>query len=169
MRERTASLLVLLPAIAWATTVVPHSLAERAKASQRVAVVQVLSRWSELAADGRSMKTFTRVVVGEDVKGGGPSELTIVQLGGKVGAWEAWVPGDATFEVGETALVFLSCREPGRCALVAMGEGKLALGPGGEVRFRDLSRGTWVSRPLGLLLSELRGPPPRHSVAEGRR
>jgi hypothetical protein len=156
MRARVASLVVLLPALVWATTIAPHSLLERARRSDRVAYVQVLDRWSELSPDGHLLKTYTRLVVGEDVKGRGPSQLTLVQLGGRSGALEMKVPGDATFEPGETAVVFLACREPARCTLVALGEGKLSV-EGGAVRYRDLVRRAWVERPLGELLAELRG------------
>ena len=135
MRERVVSLVLLIPAVAWAVDVLPRSIAERARLSQRVALVQVIERRSE--PQGRSLKTYTRVVVGEDLKGSGPSEVTIVQLGGRLGEWEAHVAGDATFEVGETAVVFLRCREPRRCTLVGLGEGKLAIDRTGAA-YRDL-------------------------------
>jgi hypothetical protein len=154
MRGPVLLLALLAPLTSLASTVLPHSLEERARRSQRVAVVQVLERWTELQADGHALKTFTRVLVGQDVRGGGPRELVIVQLGGVFGPRRVQVAGDADFAVGETALVFLACARPDRCTLVGLGEGKLAL-DGSAVAYRELSTGRWLRRPVQDVLDEL--------------
>lgn len=162
---RTTALLVgvILPAVALATSIVPHTLADRARVSDRVAVVQVLQRWTESApGEPKRLKTFTRVSVGEEIKGTGPREVTIVQLGGRDGSVEQRIPGDADFAVGETALVFLTCKQE-RCWLVALGEGKVAIS-GDEAFVRDLFTGAWSKRPVRELVRELRAavaPPVR--------
>ncbi|MCC6333237.1 MAG: hypothetical protein IT380_04505 [Myxococcales bacterium] len=153
--KRSALLVgVLLPAVALSSTILPHTLAQRFAASDRVALVQVLSRVTEPQADGKNLKTYTRLLVGEDLKGSGPREVTLVQLGGRSGATEAFVPGDADFSVGETALVFLHCRTPERCFLVALGEGKVAI-DGGDAVVHDLFTGAFSKKPLKALKREL--------------
>jgi len=142
----------LLPAVALSSTIRAHTLAERFLASDRVAVVQVLSRVTE--GNEQSLKTYTRLLVGDELKGSGPREVTLVQLGGRLGNVEARVPGDADFAVGETALVFLHCRTADRCFLVALGEGKLPL-LGGDVLVHDLFTGAYSKRPLEAVRREL--------------
>lgn len=148
--------LALAPAAAFSTTLRVHTVQERAVASERVALVQVVSR--EVRADGprNALKTFTRVVVGEDYKGRGPAELTVVQLGGVRGDVDARIPGDADFTPGETAVVFLRCRSPERCTLVAMGEGKLPV-VAGQALVRDLATGRVTKTPLRQLPALLLG------------
>lgn len=147
-------LAVLAPAVALSSTIRPHTLAERYAASERVALVQVLSRVTEPQGNERSLKTYTRLLIGEDWKGTGPREVTLVQLGGRHGSVDARVPGDADFAVGETALVFLHCRTPERCFLVALGEGKVTV-RGSDALVRDLFTGEWSRRPLAQLKREL--------------
>jgi hypothetical protein len=160
MRTRSHLLALLLcPVLALATTIVPHTLADRARDSDRVVLVQVLSRRTSVdPADPRKMKTLTEVVVGQDVRGKGPERLTVVQLGGRNGGWEQKVPGDATFSVGETAVLFLKCIAPERCALVAFGAGKIQVA-GGDALYQDLFSGKWVRRPLPDLIAELQKVP----------
>ncbi len=139
-----------------ASTLVPHTLLERARRSDRVAVVQVLEQWVERSGNPQrpTLKTFTRVAVGEQVRGSGPGELTIVQFGGRDGPWELRVPGDATFVPGETDLVFLRCQGE-RCALVALGEGRLPV-VNGELQVRDLFSGQVSKRSLASVMAELK-------------
>jgi hypothetical protein len=139
-----------------ASTIVPHTLIERARRSDRVAVVQVLGQRVERSGSPArpTLKTFTRVAVGDELRGSGPRELTIVQLGGRDGPWELHVPGDASFVVGETDLVFLRCQGE-RCALVALGEGRLPL-VNGELFVRDLFTNQVVKRSLASVMTELK-------------
>ena len=65
------------------------------------------------------------------------------------------VPGDAKFNVGETAVLFLRCRVAvDRCHLVAMAAGKLDVA-GEEVFVQDLFTGKWGKRSLAALSAEL--------------
>ncbi len=153
------SLLALVPVVAVGSTLRAHSIHERFAASDRVALVQVLSRVTEAQGHERNLKTLTRLLVGEDYKGTGPREIVLVQLGGRLGNVEARVPGDADFTVGETALVFLHCRAPERCYLMALGEGKVPL-VGADALVHDLFTGAWRRTPLAQLVAELkRGAP----------
>lgn len=155
MKRPALLLCVLLPAVALSSTIRVHTIEQRYAASDRVALVQVLSRVTEPQGDPKNLKTFTRLLIGEDVKGSGPREVTLVQLGGRYGSVEARIPGDADFTVGETALVFLHCRTPERCYLVALGEGKVPL-IGGDALVHDLSTNEWSRRPLAKLISQLK-------------
>lgn len=150
------SIAALVPVAAWATTIAAHTVAERAQESDRVALVQVLSRRVEGRAG--AMKTLTEVAVGDDVRGHGPSHLTIVQLGGSADGYEMHVPGDAAFDVGEVSLVFLRCDGGSRCGLVAFGEGKIQIS-GEFAVVHDMFTNQYLRRPLASLLSELRALP----------
>lgn len=145
----------LVPMGALATTMVSHTLAQRAQASDRVALVQVLSRRVE--GEPTHLKTLTEVSVGTDVRGRGPSYLTIVQIGGSMNGYQMHIPGDASFEVGEVCLVFLRC-DDARCALVAMGEGKVPISQGQAV-VHDLFTGRFIRRSLTELIAQLRAVP----------
>lgn len=151
--------LLALPTLALATTLVPHTLLQRAEQSDRVVLVQVISQTvEETKGAAIPLKTLTRVVVGQNVRGTGPTELTIVQLGGKRGLETMEIPGDAKFHLGETAIVFLRCRLAvvDRCHLVAMGQGKLETA-GEDVFVQDLFTGKWARRTVASVIAEL-GP-----------
>lgn len=160
MRLRVPFLaLVAVPLTAAASTLVPHTLAQRAAEADRVVLAQVVDQRVERGGPGEfALKTLTRVVVGESVKGSGPAELTVVQLGGRLGLETMTVPGDARLVPGETAVLFLRCRRAvDRCHLVALGAGKLDV-VGGEALVKDLFTGGWARRELRALLDELRSP-----------
>ena len=144
--------LIMVPLAAVATTLVPHTLADRAQVSDRVALVQVLSRRVE--GEPKRMKTITEVAVGDDIRGSGPTHLTIVQIGGSSQGYEMHIPGDAPFDVGEVSLVFLKC-DAARCALVALGEGKIQI-HGDYAVVHDMFSGDFIRRPLRDVVAELR-------------
>lgn len=147
--------LALCPVVGLASTLIPHTLEDRLRESDRVAVVQVLSRHTVAeSGDPRRLKTLTELVVGRDVKGGGEQRLTLVQLGGTLGLSETRIAGDATFEPGETAVVFLKCRAATRCTLVALGEGKVPV-VGGEALVHDMFQDRWSRVTLDELVLRL--------------
>ena len=147
---------IALPTLALASTLVPHTLLQRAEQSDRVALVQVISQTLEENPGAEfPLKTVTRVVVGQNIRGTGPTELNIVQIGGKRGLESMEIPGDAKFHLGETALVFLRCRVAvDRCHLVALGQGKLDTA-GDEVLVQDLFNGKWTKRTVASIVAEL--------------
>ena len=156
---RTSRLLaaaLLAPLAALASSLIPHTLAQRGQYADRVALVQVLERRVEPAHGNTPMKTFTHVMVGEDLKGGGPREFDIVQLGGVNGAEVVQVPGDAEFSTGETSVVFVTCKlAKDRCHLVALGSGRLRF-DGAWLRDRDLFTGEWRTLSIDQLKAELK-------------
>lgn len=117
--------------------------------------MQVLSR--TVVGDPQHMKTIIEVAVGDDVRGTGPSHLSIVQIGGSKDGYDMHIPGDAEFDVGEVSLVFLRC-DQARCALVALGEGKVQIS-GSFAVLHDLFTGEYSRRPLRDVLTELRAVP----------
>ena len=147
---------LLLPSVVLATSIAPHSLGDRARISNRVVLAQVLSqRVVTENGDPRRMKTLTDVLVGTDIKGQGVERLQIVQQGGDLGLWSAHIPGDAQFKLGETAILFLSCREADRCALVSLGEGKIAL-DGDQAFVHDMFTRSWSKRAVKDVIAEIK-------------
>jgi hypothetical protein len=150
--------LLVFPTVALATSIAVHSLADRAQEAQRVVLVQVTSTQTVLEdGDPRRMKTVTEVTVGQSFKGEGPAHLQVIQLGGKSGLWESHIPGDAVFEPGETALVFLRCSQPTRCYLVALGAGALRM-VDGQLLVPDLRTGLYSKQPLAAVVAQLQPP-----------
>lgn len=148
----------LTSAIAAASSIVELSAAERARLSDRVVLAQVLeSRTVVQNGDVRRMTTVTRLIVGESYKGDGTSQVELYQLGGRHGLWEARVPGDATFEPGETVLVFLRCTDAkkSKCSLVGLGEGKVRV-LGGDALVWSMARKSFTRRKLEELVGEVR-------------
>ncbi len=154
----SAGLLLFFPVVALATSISPHSLADRAREADRVVLAQVVATQTVLEnGDPKRMKTFTDVVIGDSYKGEGPDHLQVVQLGGKSGLWEAHIPGDAQLDVGETALLFLKCSQPTRCYLVALGAGALRM-VDGQLLVEDLATHKISKQPVPAVLAALKGP-----------
>lgn len=158
---RTSSkvaVLLAFPCVALATTIIPHTLRQRADESDRVALVQVIDQHVEKTDNPvMPLKTFTRVLIGQNLRGAGPEEVTLVQIGGRLGELQIEIPGDAHFEIGETAVIFMRCRaSPDRCHLVELGEGKLHVS-GNEAMVKDLFTQKWSRRTIESLAKELAG------------
>ena len=147
---------LVLPVIAVASTLIPHTLGQRGEMADRVALVQVLESRVEPGNEKTPTKTITRVMVGEYFKGSGPDEFNIVQIGGVNGAETTHIPGDAEFSIGETAVVFVTCKlAKDRCHLVALGSGRLRF-DGAYVRDRNLFNGQWNVLSIDQLKAELK-------------
>lgn len=145
---------------AQATSAVPMSVEDRSRLAERVVLAQVLSTHTVVNdGDPRSMRTVTRVVVGEDWKGAGPSELDVEQLGGAWGLWQARIPGDARFQRGETVVLWLRCTAADRCRLLRLGEGKATVEGGVAVLF-DLATGQAARQGLLKLKRRVLGLAP---------
>ena len=154
-RQIPVGLLLLVPAVALGTSITPHTLAQRAAASDRVALVQVLSRETVVQdGDPRKMMTVSRLAVAESFKGEGGPHVQLMQLGGKSGLYESHVPGDAQLEVGSTALVFLRCQPANVCFLVALGAGALRM-VDGQLLVPDLKTNTFSKQTLASVVAQL--------------
>lgn len=156
--RRTFFALILVPAVVLASSITPHSLQQRADASDRVALVQVLSRQTLVEnGDPRKMTTVSRLAIAADYKGEGPQHVNLVQLGGKSGLWELKVAGDADLPEGTTAVVFLKCPKPDTCSLVALGAGALVMADG-QLLVPDLAKGTVSRQTLPAVIAQLKIP-----------
>lgn len=152
-------MLLALPVPVLASTMIPHTLAQRAGISTRVVVAKVQSQVTTMEGnEPRSLRTLTSIEVQQDVRGSGPAKLTVVQLGGRKDGWSAEVPGDARFQPGETAVLFLNCRAADRCTLVSLAEGRLAV-MGDQVVVHDMFTNAWSKRPLVEVVKELKAAP----------
>ncbi|GEM_PF-3207365 len=152
---RRHAFLLLIPAVTFAASIVPHTLAQRAAESDRIALVQVLSRQTIVKNDDpRTMRTVSHLAVAESFKGEGAPYVELVQVGGKYGLYELHVPGDAKLEVGATALVFLRCPQPNICSLVALGAGALQMVEG-KLLVPDLATGTVSPQTLAEVVRQL--------------
>ncbi|MBX7096893.1 MAG: hypothetical protein K1X89_04190 [Myxococcaceae bacterium] len=149
-------MLARLLALTLATTWAPHTLEDRVRLADRVVLAQVLrSQTRAEHGDARRLKTFTELAVGEDYKGRGPLSLTVVQLGGELGQVSERIPGDARFEAGQVAVLFLRCGGSDRCHLVGL-EAGVAPVSGGDAFVLDVNTGKRERRPLAALGPMLR-------------
>ncbi len=157
-RHFPASLLLFVSAAALATSITPHTLAQRAAEADRIALVQVVSKQTVLENDDpRRMKTLSTLAVAQSYKGEGALHVQLVQRGGKSGLYEAHIPGDAQLEVGATALVFLKCPQPNICSLVALGAGALRM-VDGQLWVPDLKTLTYSRQTLAAVVAQLQPP-----------
>ncbi len=144
---------------ALASTVVPRTLEERVQRADRVVLAQVVSQRTvnQGTPERPQLFTLSHVVVGDAVKGAGPAELDVVQLGGRWGLWEQHVSDDAQLGVGETALLLLTCPRstPGTCRLAGLADAKLTVS-GDQVFVRDMFTGAFSRQSLAALLPRLR-------------
>ena len=70
----------------------------------RVTVLDHRSAWN---ADNTAILTWTRLRVTEYLKGSGPAELTLRQMGGEAEGMVQYVPGDPRLATGTDAVLFL--------------------------------------------------------------
>lgn len=149
---------------------VPRSLDDRARMADRVVFAQVVSSRTENqgTAEKPRLVSYHHVVVGQDIRGAGPAELDIVQIGGKWGLWEQHVSEDAIFAPGETAVMLLNCRPAGGCRLAGLADAKLSV-KGDDVFIRDMHTGEWSKQKVAPLLAHLKqlplGKPELNQVA----
>ena len=154
---RWLTLVLVLPAVVLASSITPHSLQQRADASDRVALVQVLTHETRVdPKNPRKMTTASRLAIAQDFKGEGPQHVTLMQIGGKSGPWEVRVDGDAQLAVGMTLLVFLRCQQPDTCTLVSLGAGALKM-VDGKLQVPDLATQTYTAQTLPEVVAQL-GP-----------
>lgn len=98
---------VLRTSLAHAAVVVPLSREALVRQSDLVVRCTVVSRKSGWNVQRTQILTWTTLRVDEYLKGAGPAELTLRQLGGEVDGLVTEVPGDAHVLPGERAVLFL--------------------------------------------------------------
>lgn len=140
-----------LPAFpASATTVLDVSVEEMASTTPLIVRGVVTDRSVGWSDDGLRIETRTRIRVTGPLKGPVLPEVVVRQSGGELDGVGMFIPGDASFTVGEEVVVFLE-PHPGilnEWVLVAMAAAKFTVQPSddGPILLRDTS-GLSFARP----------------------
>lgn len=119
--------LLLWPLVSSASSRPRLSLAELTRRSDRVVLAEV---GGTEVFDRARLLLVTHLQVREELKGRGPSRVELLHLGQGPDGRTARVPGDAAYERGERAIMFLRCPDranPDTCALFGLWQGKLNL------------------------------------------
>jgi hypothetical protein len=134
--------LMLTPAVGWASLVLFHDVKDLVDRSDRVLVAEVLSVDAAWDKDHKRIYTSIELQVAEMWKGAMPPtrRLKIVQPGGSVGDIEMRVHGMPSFTAGERAVLFL--RGTDTATVVGMAQGKRSL-------LRSAA-GVWLVAPADL-------------------
>jgi hypothetical protein len=91
----------------YATVAIHQSNKDLAEKADEIVRGTVKDRNSYTDAKNGRIYTLTTVTVSEWIKGGGAAEVTVRQLGGKIGDRFMVVSGDASMETGEEVVLFL--------------------------------------------------------------
>ncbi len=125
----------------------PQSLDALARQSTDVVRGDVLSVESFWNDDHTMILTDVRIAVREAFKGGGPAEISLRMVGGKVGDLQQTIVGSAAFEPDEEVVVFAAPGHGNVLWLVDFAQAKMRVET-------DMDGGRWVSRP-GRAVGEL--------------
>lgn len=128
--------LVFAASQAAATTALKLDLDSLVANSDRVVIGQVVEMQS-FRKDGR-IYTDTTVEIRENWKGDGPEQVTVRQLGGRVGDMATKVSGLARFKTGEESVLFLESTDDDAPYVVtglAQGKFRVAVGPDQSTKF----------------------------------
>jgi hypothetical protein len=90
-----------------ATTIVPMSVEELARASTNVVVAKALDSHSEWNAEKTIIFTVTTFEVSESLKGQAAQTIAVRQMGGRVPHYEQKVAGVHHWQAGDQAVLFL--------------------------------------------------------------
>jgi len=169
---RSAIFVLLAAATGAATTVIPMSLEELARAASHVVEGRALNSWSAWNSQHTLIYTYTSFQISRSLKGGAVQTITIKQLGGTADGLTQKVAGVRRFQAGEDALLFLRPSVAGDGTLVVVGlmQGhfRMARAASGET---VVSNGVYganqVERQSGKI-STFTGLPVRLSEAESR-
>ena len=109
---------------AGATTLVKMEFTDLAREADRVVIGTVTHTEGIWDSTGTFIHTLVNVDVDRYVTGDGPASLVIQTPGGTIGNEGMVAQGAATFEVGETALIFLTRWEDGTPKVLGYVQGK---------------------------------------------
>ncbi len=118
---RTAWLLAALVSSAAATTIIPMSVAQMARAAAYVVEGTAGHSWSAWNPQHTLIYTYTTFKVGRALKGSPAQTITIKQMGGSAGGYTQHVAGVRAFDSGENALLFLRPSAAGDGTFVIVG------------------------------------------------
>jgi hypothetical protein len=98
---------VLFSSIVWGTTVIPMTIEQLTAKSTDVVRAEVVASRSEWNAQHTTIWTTTLFRVLSTLKGSAPQEIEVRRPGGSAGGYTMKVAGVRSFQVGETAYLFL--------------------------------------------------------------
>lgn len=122
-----ALLLLFLPALAWATLILPQDLGTMVKASTHVfrgKVVSIESRWN---GDKTLILTDVGIQVTEAFKGKRAPVVSLELIGGRVEDVVLDVVDSPSFAIGEDVVVFATVGKDGRLRLPALAQDKFTI------------------------------------------
>ena len=114
-------LLLAVPALLWATTVIPMDVEKLASLSTHIVEARAIEMTSQWNADHTLISTYTRFQVTRTLKGQTPATIMVRQLGGTVDGVSQRVAGVHQWRLGEEALLFLQPSSIPDGALVVTG------------------------------------------------
>jgi hypothetical protein len=151
-------------ASAFATTALPASVEELARASDAVVrgrVAQVTARWTP---DHLRIFSYAEIEPSSVLRGAAPGRVTVMTPGGVADGLGQRVDGMAVFTPGEEVVVFLSREVGGRYVVKGHAQGKFAIS--GGTASPDLSHVDLVPAPIAK--GERRAEPMAVSELERR-
>ncbi len=122
---KSVAIVMLLGAMAVATTVVPMSIERLTEASTDVVLAQAEDSWTEWNAAHTLLHTITRFHVARPIKGHTTTTVLVRQLGGRADGIEQKVAGIRNWRAGEEAVLFLrpSKEQSGAYAVTGLMQG----------------------------------------------
>jgi hypothetical protein len=111
-----------------ALSVIPPTFAELVAESESIVrgeVTAIRSAYDD-SSPGRPIRTYVTFRVARTLKGPAPAgdSVTLIFLGGTVGADSLSVPGMPTFKLGDREIVFVARNGKTYCPLIAAGHGR---------------------------------------------
>ncbi len=156
------ALVALTSSLAYATVVVPLTLADQVQRADLVVRARVGSVRSAYVAERGTILSWTELEVTESLKGQAPVTLTLRQMGGTADGQTMLVPGDAHLAPGEEVILFLRRDRNGTNDVFLLALAQSAYVVRGQQASRDLSQLTFAVLGDGTQLSE-----PGHEAAVG--
>jgi hypothetical protein len=145
----TAVLLLAVPVLSWATSMLPQDLGKMASASTHILrgkVASIESRWND---DKTLIVTDIRIEVTETFKGQSSPQATLEMIGGRVEDTVLDVVGSPSFTIGEDVVVFATAGRDGLLRLPSLAQEKFTVERGSDGR-------EWIrndAQTFGRLLS----------------
>ncbi len=121
MKTRLVVILVAMAAVCGATTIIPMSVEDLARASTHIAEARVLDTWSAWNPQHTLIYTYSHVQVVRTLKGNNTGTFVVKQVGGSAGGYTQKVAGVRQLIPGEDTLLFLRSSQVGDGTLVVVG------------------------------------------------
>lgn len=128
------AVLLAVPVLSWATSMLPQDLGKMASASTHILrgkVASIESRWND---DRTLIVTDIRIEVTETFKGKSSPQATLEMIGGRVEDTVLDVVGSPSFTIGEDVVVFATAGKDGRLRLPSLAQEKFTVERGSDGR-----------------------------------